>query len=439
MRRILSFIIVAMPSVLCAQTYTIKSQGSNNSAGGAYVAPIVTKNTTLKESRTTAVSSGNSSSTAVSSGSGGSGAGVSSGGSLFGGGAQRKMVRDYKESVNDQKKEAKKKFKSFSYIGPLIPIPKEPGILHAVSLNKKWGYIHVIEGYIINDAIPIIYDEVKYTANLLFGVRLGNKWGFVSKYGGIIIPIIYDDILNDLSTNTLAVVRDGKKYTIDLQGNTIGKKTDVKTGEVTSVNISPYEKLTDKRDNKIYETIKVENQVFMSQNLSARIFRNGDAIPLVTTVADWKNANEQHLPASCFYNNDPEIGKNYGMLYNWYAVSDPRGLAPQGWHIPNNSEFDILSDNIGGFVVVGSKLKSATNWSKGGGNNSSGFAGLPAGMMNSLIEKTFSGLGTFALWWTSNEINSSEAIYRTLDSDNNLFQSLHGYKQFGFSIRCIKE
>ena len=425
--------------MLCAQTVTTTSQGSNNSAGGHYVAPIITKTSTIKQSNAPAAVSGKPASTTTSAGSGASEGGGSYGGSIFGGGAQRKMVRDYKESVEDKKKEAKKLFKSLDYMGPPISVEGGPVVLHAVSKNKKWGYISVIGGYLIGNAIPIIYDEVKYSANLKFGVRLGNKWGFVSQYGYNVIPIVYDEILNDLSANTLAVIRDGKRYTIDLQGNMIGEKTDVKTGVVTSVSMMPYEKLMDKRDNNIYQTIKVEKQIFMSQNLSARIFKNGDAIPLVTTVADWASANEQHKPASCFYNNDPELSKKYGMLYNWYAVADARGLAPQGWHIPNNNEWDELSDNIGGFAVVAPKLKSTTSWTDGAGNNLSGFTGLQAGSMNSLYSNPFSGMGTFAGWWASNETDSSNAIFRRLVSDKTLFQSLSGYKQFGFSIRCVKD
>jgi len=81
-------------------------------------------------------------------------------------------------------------------------------------------------------------------------------------------------------------------------------------------------------------TVNIGTQTWMAKNLNVSIFANGDPIPEVKTNEEWKKAAEEKKPAWCYYENDPANGAIYGKLYNWYAVSDPRGLAPKGWHIP---------------------------------------------------------------------------------------------------------
>lgn len=82
----------------------------------------------------------------------------------------------------------------------------------------------------------------------------------------------------------------------------------------------------------------------------------------------------------CYYNNDTANGRVYGKLYNWYAVNDPRGLAPQGWRIPSNGEWTTLTTFLGGAYPAGYKMKAGTiDWIPYGGSNSSSFTGLPGG------------------------------------------------------------
>ena len=80
--------------------------------------------------------------------------------------------------------------------------------------------------------------------------------------------------------------------------------------------------------------VKIGNQIWMVKNLNVETFRNGDHIHEAKTLEEWKIAGENQKPAFCYYNNDPKNGTIYGKLYNWYAVNDPRGLAPAGYHIP---------------------------------------------------------------------------------------------------------
>jgi uncharacterized protein (TIGR02145 family) len=90
------------------------------------------------------------------------------------------------------------------------------------------------------------------------------------------------------------------------------------------------------------QTITIGTQVWMTENLNVEKFRNGDPIPEAKTEGEWKAYGEAGEAAWCNYDNDPKNGEKYSKLYNWYAVSDPRGLAPQGWHIPSDEEWGCL-------------------------------------------------------------------------------------------------
>jgi uncharacterized protein (TIGR02145 family) len=96
------------------------------------------------------------------------------------------------------------------------------------------------------------------------------------------------------------------------------------------------------------QTVTIGKQIWSSKNLDVEYFRNGDPIPQAKTCEEWKLASENKKPIWCYYFFDPNNGKLYGKLYNWYAVNDPRGLAPIGWHIPEYSEWKQLIDYLGG-------------------------------------------------------------------------------------------
>jgi hypothetical protein len=85
-----------------------------------------------------------------------------------------------------------------------------------------------------------------------------------------------------------------------------------------------------------------------AQDFRGTHFRNGDLIPHIESNEEWKRADENKKPAWCYYDNDPANGPKYGKLYNWYAVSDPRGLCPVGWHVPSEDEWTELTDALGG-------------------------------------------------------------------------------------------
>jgi uncharacterized protein (TIGR02145 family) len=93
------------------------------------------------------------------------------------------------------------------------------------------------------------------------------------------------------------------------------------------------------------------------RNLEVSKFRNGDEIPHTQSDEAWQKAAMSQQPAWCYYDNNPENGKIYGKLYNWYAVNDPRGLCPEGWHVPTFKEWDNLINYLGGEEMGGGKMK----------------------------------------------------------------------------------
>ena len=185
-------------------------------------------------------------------------------------------------------------------------------------------------------------------------------------------------------------------------------------------------------------TIQIGTQKWMSKNLDVAFYRNGDPIPQVANPTAWEGLT---TGAWCYYDNDSTQGNKYGKLYNWYAVNDPRGLAPQGWHIPSDAEWTALETTLGGPSVAGGKMKEAgtLNWTNPntGGNNNSGFAGLPGGFRSP--GGFFSNVGNGGHWWSSTEGSTAAAWSRNLiTSSGNLIRGSSS-KRGGNSVRCLRD
>ena len=194
-------------------------------------------------------------------------------------------------------------------------------------------------------------------------------------------------------------------------------------------------------DGNVYSTVQIGSQIWMSENLKVTHYRNGDAIPEVTDNSTWVGLN---TGAWCNYNNNTGNGTIYGHLYNWYAVDDPRGIAPEGWHIPSDNEWQTLVDYLGGSSVAGGKMKETGtthwNWPNTGATNESGFKALP-GSYRSPNDGNFYSIGYLADFWSSSEYsnydvwvwdrrmfhNSTEVARETMPKDG------------GLPIRCVKD
>jgi uncharacterized protein (TIGR02145 family) len=183
--------------------------------------------------------------------------------------------------------------------------------------------------------------------------------------------------------------------------------------------------------------VKIGTQVWMVENLNVERFQNGDIIPEAKTSKEWERAGKNHKAAWCYYKNNRKNGDKYGKLYNWYAVNDPRGLAPKGWHVPSDEEWNVLTDYLGGEEKAGAKMKSKSGWNDGGnGTNSSGFSGLPGGYRTS--DGTFSYFGYYGGWWSSTEANTTNAWNRYhYYSIGNVWN--YNDKPNGFSVRCLRD
>ena len=182
--------------------------------------------------------------------------------------------------------------------------------------------------------------------------------------------------------------------------------------------------------------IKIGDQTWTSKNLDLETYRNGDVIPQVQDATEWANLS---TGAWCYYENESANGTTYGKLYNWYAVNDPRGLAPKGYHIPTDAEWTRLTDYLGGEVGAGTEMKSTTGWDENGnGTNSSGFVGLPGGFRFYLGKFLYIG-GSFH-WWSSSESGSDYVWGRILyPKFGNVVVRSTNDKQNGFSVRCLRD
>ena len=187
------------------------------------------------------------------------------------------------------------------------------------------------------------------------------------------------------------------------------------------------------------QTVTIGSQVWMAKNLDVSTFRNGVPIPQAKTDEEWSKAGENHQPAWCYYDNDPANGAKYGKLYNWYAVNDPRGLAPIGYHIPSNDEWQVIEDYLG--ENAGDKMKNNSGWyESGNGNNSSGFIGLPGGFRYDL--GGFEDFGHCCLignWWSRSEYDEDLAHDRALYYDASNLLRGPDFKGNGYSVRCLKD
>lgn len=115
-------------------------------------------------------------------------------------------------------------------------------------------------------------------------------------------------------------------------------------------------------DNNAYSMISIGGQTWMSSNLKTSKFRNGDPILYVTNMYDWQKACLDGTPAFCYYGFNSKNGTKYGKIYNWFAVIDSRGLAPDGFRVPSRNDINEIFKILGDPSVVGHLLKSTSGW-----------------------------------------------------------------------------
>ncbi len=186
--------------------------------------------------------------------------------------------------------------------------------------------------------------------------------------------------------------------------------------------------------------VKLNTQIWMCRNLDVDHYRNGDLIPEVTDPIEWANLK---TGAWCYHRNNSKNGALYGKLYNWYAVNDPRGLAPKGWHVPNEAEWntliDYLADRCGQLKSQGTKENGDGLWyaPNNGAANKNDFSAIPAGIRK--YDGKFNTIGYDTYFWTSTAYNPDNS--QSICLQYNLIEHIVGpaLNVYAFSIRCVKD
>jgi uncharacterized protein (TIGR02145 family) len=196
------------------------------------------------------------------------------------------------------------------------------------------------------------------------------------------------------------------------------------------------EKVVD-RDGNSYNTVQIGYISWTGKNLGVEHYRNGDAIPEVKDAEKWATLT---TGAWCYNDNKQENGNIYGKLYNWYAVNDPRGLAPKGWHVATDTEWSTLGDLLGGVDNAGGALKASRLWKeqKSETKNDSGFELLSAGARRDTDGK-FMLPGEYSRLWSSTESTAKSAWCRSFGYFDAALRRGKANKNIGFSVRCVKD
>ena len=194
-------------------------------------------------------------------------------------------------------------------------------------------------------------------------------------------------------------------------------------------------------DGNVYETVQIGEQLWMAENLKTTHYNDGSEITHITNNEDWGSFDEGQYGV---YNNYSTNADIYGNLYNFAVVDDSRGVCPEGFHVPSDAEYIVLTDYLGGTSVAGGKMKESghEHWNyyndqiTSEASNESGFTGLPAGDRYD-YNGSYNYVGIFGYFWSSSETSSSNAWYRKLDYNSSNVYRYAAYKQNGFSIRCL--
>jgi uncharacterized protein (TIGR02145 family) len=188
---------------------------------------------------------------------------------------------------------------------------------------------------------------------------------------------------------------------------------------------------------KCYEVEYFIKSEWLKKNIDVDRYNNGDVIPQVKDSVQWANLT---TGAWCYYNNDTAMGHIYGKLYNWYAVTDPRGISPEGWHIPIIDEWLYFRFLYGFDSYSGGYLKETgtTHWwsPNEGASNNSGFTALPGGLR--YYNGIFENQGYEGNWWSVTEGDKKSAWSKTLYCVYAGIDKGSHNKNFGFSVRCLR-
>lgn len=209
-----------------------------------------------------------------------------------------------------------------------------------------------------------------------------------------------------------------------------------------------YGSLTDARDGQTYRTVKIGEQTWMAENLN---YADSTQTPSL-------------LNRNWCYGNNPINCKTFGRLYSWTAaidsvklsqdLDDPldcgygkrcflwgrvQGICPEGYHLPDTTEWSTLVAAVGGWNNAGKVLKSQVGWPYFKGSDDYGFSALAGGIRDH--NKDFEAIDGSTYFWASTEKTSENTaqVYSIHIGNNRINSFVDGYKDNGYSIRCIKD
>ena len=172
--------------------------------------------------------------------------------------------------------------------------------------------------------------------------------------------------------------------------------------------------MTDPKDfeGNSYQNIQIGEQIWLTQNLNTSKFINGDEINEAKTIDEWVRAGSNKSPAWCYYNSDPNNGPIYGKLYNWFAFSDPRGFLNPNWRIPDEKDWEILTNFING-KDPSLRITFFENWLNSTGvkyeNTIGGLGGFRHRAPNRMNDKgEFFGLNEDGHWFSNSKLEDTE-------------------------------
>jgi uncharacterized protein (TIGR02145 family) len=193
-------------------------------------------------------------------------------------------------------------------------------------------------------------------------------------------------------------------------------------------------------DGNNYPVVEIGTQIWMAENLKTTSYNDETDLANVTADSEWRTLLT--TAAYCDYENTPSNSETYGRLYNWHVVdpTNPKNVCPTGWHVSTTTDWVTLATYIGGeFPGNGLKETGNLHWAlpNDGATNETGFTALPGGMRS--YDGPFTDIGSTGTWWISDGASGPHALLRRLYYDNGYIGTGFSNKEFGYSVRCVKD
>jgi|AP95_1055475.scaffolds.fasta_scaffold01111_5 uncharacterized protein (TIGR02145 family) len=332
------------------------------------------------------------------------------------------------------------------------PAPPPPAFDAALGWGGERYYTQIVNGS-SDDLVEHEWEiQLAYPPENLINLTWNNSgWNSI---GTFILQDAFDGALGidiDMTESTSLTLTDPAFNILKLKVTPAEGPPYYGCTDESAINYNPYASINDGScyhgvvtdvDGNEYQAVQIGDQLWMKENLKVTHYRNGDNIPNITNNGEWGGDT---TGAYGDYNNNPLNSGIYGRLYNWYAVVDERAIAPDGWHVPTNDEWETLIDFLGGQSIAGGQLKSTgtTDEETGlwkapneGATNESGFTGLPGGYRDN-DTGGYEDVSVTGSFWTSTELHSSASYQWSLYHDWEGANGSAWHNTHGYSVRCV--